>query len=75
MIDPAWNDEANQSSDYKKVLIDIYCPEQVMINTIPNDKGVPLVEKIMKTFALDRSKTKKDNYMAGNQGLENLWRV
>jgi hypothetical protein len=27
MIDPAWNDEANQSPDYKKVLIDIYCPE------------------------------------------------
>jgi len=75
LVDPSWNDSARQHPDYKKVLIDIYCPEQVMINTIPNDKGVPLVEKIMKTFALDRSKTKKDNYMAGNQGLENLWRV
>jgi hypothetical protein len=57
LVDPSWNNSASQHPDYKKVLIDIYCPEQVMINTIPNDRGVPLVEQIMRTFALDHSKT------------------
>ena len=75
MVDPSWNDEANASPDYKKVLLDIYCPEQVVINTIPNDRGVQNVEKTFRGLACNSQKATKDYYLKSNSGLEKIWRV
>ena len=49
LVDPIWNESANLDPDFKKVLIDIYCPEILDLHAVPDQTGIKLLEK---TFAL-----------------------
>lgn len=40
-IDPTWNESADFHKDYKKVMVDIYCPQSnLQLNPVPEQHGI-----------------------------------
>jgi len=57
LVDPNWNESANLDPNYKKVLIDIYCPENLNLHTIDVQTGIKLIERTFTSIA--RKSTEK----------------
>jgi len=51
MVDPTWNEQASLDPDFKKVLVDIYCPESLNLRAIPDQTGIKLIEKALTLVA------------------------
>lgn len=51
MVDPLWNETADNDAMYREVLLDIYAPETVDLDQVSDDKGMQCLEKAMKHAA------------------------
>jgi len=51
LVDPAWNESASLDPDFKKVIVDIYCPESLNLRAIPDQTGIKLIEKTLALVA------------------------
>jgi len=52
MIDPIWNDCANDTYSYKNVLLDAYTSEAFELKKIPHAVGMDLLAKTLKNAAM-----------------------
>ena len=51
LVSPYFNAYAEDSPDYKKLLVDIYAPHSVKISKIDNIKGMQIAEKTFRNLA------------------------
>jgi len=51
LVDPNWNQSAILDPNYKKVLIDIYCPENLHLHAINDQTGIKLIERTFASMA------------------------
>ena len=54
-VDPTWHESASYHSDYKKVMIDIYCPLfGLNLQLVPEKKGIQYLVNALKDVAQNR---------------------
>ena len=51
MVDPIWNHSSELSEDYKEILVDVYAPEIVDLETIDDQAGIMFLEQALKDAA------------------------
>ena len=51
MIDPLWNEESENDTSYREVLVDVYGPESVELKAVPDEAGMKLLAKALKHSA------------------------
>ena len=51
MVDPLFNETAENDPMYREVLVDIYAPETVNIDQVSDEKGLVCLERAMKNAA------------------------
>ena len=75
MVDPLWNKTAENSRLYKEVLIDIYAPESLRIDTVEEAEGIQCLVEAFKDAAR-RSNNEPDYYLHDNPDYaNNVYRV
>ena len=51
MVDPLWNETAENDPMYREILVDIYAPETVNLDQVSDEKGMQCLERAMKNAA------------------------
>jgi hypothetical protein len=55
MIDPVWNETADNSADFRQVLVDVYGPEAVNLTQIEDNVGIQYLVRALKYAAINLS--------------------
>lgn len=53
-VDPTFNEFAEKSSEYKKVVVDIYCTQSVKLTQVDEDDGINLLAQGLKDVAQNK---------------------
>lgn len=68
MIDPIWNDTANNHPNYKDVLVDIYGPESVDLQPLTDEVGMQYLVRALKKAAMTVSPEEtRQTYLEDNE--------
>lgn len=55
MIDPVWNETADNNNSYRDVLVDVYAPESVNLSQVSDEQGIQVLVKALKHAAMNVS--------------------
>ena len=71
MVDPVWNEEAENDEQYREVLIDVYAPENVELRSVSDEDGMQILAKALKNAAQTRiPEENRDFYLAENEDFQ-----
>lgn len=67
-VDPTWDPSADYHRDFKKITVDIYCPENLNIETVSRTEGVAILTQTLKDVAQNIvPKDKRSYHLASNK--------
>ena len=77
MIDPVWNEEADNDNSYKEVLVDVYAPEQVELKQVDDFVGLKIFAAAAKNVAQNKvPEEERDFYLEENEDYaDSVWRI